>query len=233
VTARVARLVNKVGLELLAGLVVLTGSAWIFGWMVEDLAEGDTKVDTRLADWLHEHASPRWTTFFEAVTRLGNVSTLAVVVLLASVVLWRKGWIAELQLLALAGVGAEIITVGLKHGFQRDRPFFPDPLATESSYSFPSGHASVSLAVYGTLGFIAARHLGSRRAQFAVLAGTAGLVLLIGFSRLYLGVHFLSDVIAGYSIGIAWVALCIVLLQLRLRLRERRQTSRYRASAKQ
>jgi membrane-associated phospholipid phosphatase len=231
VTARVARLVHTVGLELLAGLVVLTGSAWIFGWMVEDLAEGDTKVDTRLADWLHEHASPDLTTFFEAVTRLGNVSTLLVVVLLASAVLWRKGWIAELQLLVLAGVGAEIITVGLKHGFQRDRPFFSDPLATESSYSFPSGHASVSLAVYGTLGFIAARHLGSRRAQFAVLAGTAGLVLLIGFSRLYLGVHFLSDVIAGYSLGIAWVALCVVLLQLRLRLKERRQTSRYRASA--
>ena len=229
--ARVARLVNTVGLELLAGLAILTGSAWIFGWMVEDLAEGDTKVDTRLADWLHEHASPDLTTFFEAVTRLGNVSTLLVVVLLTSAVLWRKGWIAELQLLVLAGVGAEIITVGLKHGFQRDRPFFSDPLATESSYSFPSGHASVSLAVYGTLGFIAARHLGSRRAQFAVLAGTTVLVLLIGFSRLYLGVHFLSDVIAGYSLGIAWVALCVVLLQLRLRLKERRQTSRYRASA--
>ena len=229
--ARVARLVNTVGLELLAGLAILTGSAWIFGWMVEDLAEGDTKVDTRLADWLHEHASPDLTTFFEAVTRLGNVSTLLVVVLLTSAVLWRKGWIAELQFLVLAGVGAEIITVGLKHGFQRDRPFFSDPLATESSYSFPSGHASVSLAVYGTLGFIAARHLGSRRAQFAVLAGTTVLVLLIGFSRLYLGVHFLSDVIAGYSLGIAWVALCVVLLQLRLRLKERRQTSRYRASA--
>ena len=229
--ARVARLVNTVGLELVAGLAILTGSAWIFGWMVEDLAEGDTKIDTRLADWLHEHASPDLTTFFEAVTRLGNVSTLLVVVLLTSAVLWRKGWIAELQLLVLAGVGAEIITVGLKHGFQRDRPFFSDPLATESSYSFPSGHASVSLAVYGTLGFIAARHLGSRRAQFAVLAGTTVLVLLIGFSRLYLGVHFLSDVIAGYSLGIAWVALCVVLLQLRLRLKERRQTSRYRASA--
>jgi membrane-associated phospholipid phosphatase len=232
VTARVARVVNTVGLELLAGLVVLTGSAWIFGWMAEDLAEGDTKVDTRLAGWLHEHASPGWTSFLEAITRLGNVSTLLVVLLLASVVLWRKGWITELQLLALAAVGAEIITIGLKHGFQRDRPFFADPLASEGSYSFPSGHASVSLAVYGTLGFIAARHLGSLRARIVALAGAVALVLLIGLSRLYLGVHFLSDVIAGYSIGIAWIALCIVLLHLRLRLRERRgQTSRYRASA--
>jgi membrane-associated phospholipid phosphatase len=231
--ARVARLANAVGVELLAGLVLLTGSAWIFGWMAEDLAEGDTTVDDRLAAWLHEHASSGWTTFFENVTRLGNVSTLAVVAVLAAAVLWRKRWTAELQLLVLAAVGAEIITTGLKLGFQRDRPFFSDPLATEHTYSFPSGHASVSLAVYGTLGFIAARHLGNRRAQIAVLAAAAVLILLIGFSRLYLGVHFLSDVIAGYSIGIAWVALCVVLLHLRLRLRSRgpTQTSRYRASA--
>jgi membrane-associated phospholipid phosphatase len=231
--ARVIRLANVVGVELLAGLALLTGSAWIFGWMAEDLAEGDTTVDDRLAASLHEHASSGWTTFFENVTRLGNVSTLAVVVVLAAAVLWRKGWLAELQLLVLAAVGAEIITTGLKLGFQRDRPFFSDPLATEQTYSFPSGHASVSLAVYGTLGFIAARHLANRRAQFIVLAAAAVLVLLIGFSRLYLGVHFLSDVIAGYSIGIAWVALCVVLLHLRLRLRSRgqTQTSRYRASA--
>ncbi len=231
--ARVSRLVNVVGIELLAGLIVLTGSAWVFGWMAEDLAEGDTKVDTRLAGWLHEHATPGWTTFFENVTRLGNVSTLLVLVLLAGAVLWRKGWIAELQLLVLAAVGAEIITTGLKLGFQRDRPFFSDPLSTETTYSFPSGHASVSLAVYGTLGFIAARHLGTRRTQIAALAAAGVLVLLIGFSRLYLGVHFLSDVIAGFSIGIAWVAFCIVLLHLRLRLKERRQTSRYRASTQQ
>ncbi len=233
VPAKVARFVNAVGLELVAGLVVLTGSAWIFGWMAEDLAEGDTKVDDRVAAWLHEQASPGWTTFFENVTRLGNVSTLLVVVILCAAFLWRKGWITELQLLVLAGVGAEIITVGLKLGFQRDRPFFSDPLAAESTYSFPSGHASVSLAVYGTLGFIAARHLGSRLAQIGALTISVLVVLLIGFSRIYLGVHFLTDVIAGFSIGLAWVALCVVLLHLRLRLKARGQTSRYRASTKQ
>jgi undecaprenyl-diphosphatase len=84
----------------------------------------------------------------------------------------------------------------------------------------------MSLAVYGTLGYIAARHAASRRAQIASLVGSAALVLLIGFSRLYLGVHYLSDVIAGFSLALAWVALCVVLLHLRLRLRARRQTSR-------
>jgi membrane-associated phospholipid phosphatase len=154
-------------------------------------------------------------------------------VVIASVVLWRKRWLGDLLLLVLAAVGAEVITVGLKEGFQRERPFFSDPLATERTFSFPSGHASVSLAVYGTLGYIAARHLQSRRAQLLALVSAAVLVLLIGFSRLYLGVHYLSDVVAGYSIALAWVALCVVLLQLRLRVHKRRQTSRYLASAKQ
>jgi membrane-associated phospholipid phosphatase len=231
--SRVAQLLNAVGFELLAGLVVLTGSAWLFGWMVEDLQEGDTRVDERLATWLHDHATPTLTSFFDAVTLLGNLATLVAVVVIASIVLWRKGWFSDLLLLVLAAVGAEVITIGLKHGFQRERPFFPDPLATERTFSFPSGHASVSLAVYGTLGYIAARHLDSRRAQVLALGSAAMLVLLIGFSRLYLGVHFLSDVVAGYSIALAWVALCVVLLQLRLRLRNRRQTSRYLASTKQ
>jgi undecaprenyl-diphosphatase len=231
--ARAVRLLNAVRLELLAGLVILTGSAWIFGWMVEDVAEGDTDVDHRFAGWLHEHATPSLTTFFENVTRLGNVPTLVVVVTVAAIVLWRKRLSGDLVLLLLAAVGAEVITVGLKLGFGRERPFFPDPLATESSYSFPSGHASVSLAVYGTLGFIAARHLRSRSGQIAALVAATTLILLIGFSRLYLGVHFLSDVVAGFSLGLAWVALCAILLHLRVRLKERRHTSRYFASTKQ
>lgn len=230
---RLLRPISALGAELLGALLALTAGAWLFGWMVEDLTEGDTQVDERFADWLHAHATPALTTFFESVTRLGNLPTLIVVVAVAAVVLWRQRRIADLQLLLLASIGAEVITVGLKLGFQRERPLFADPLASESTFSFPSGHASVSLAVYGTLGFIVARHLHDRRAQLAVLIAAALLILLIGFSRLYLGVHFLSDVIAGFSLGIAWVSLCIVLLHLRLRLRERRQTSRYRASTQQ
>ena len=80
--------------------------------------------------------------------------------------------------------------------------------------------------MYGTIGYIAARHATTRGRQIGILMAAAGLILLIGFSRLYLGVHYLSDVIAGFSLGLAWVALCVVLLHLRLRLRTRRQTSR-------
>lgn len=230
--ARIARFVHVAGLELLGGLLVLTAGAWVFGILAEELVEGDTGFDTRLADWLHDRASPGWTTFFEGVTVLGNFLTLLAVTVLAVVLLLRRGRRTEAALVALAFAGAQILTLGLKLGFARERPFFPDPLASApSTYSFPSGHASVSLAVYGALGYIAARHVASRRARVAALAVAAALVALIGFSRLYLGVHFLTDVIAGFSLGLAWVALCVVLLNLRLRFRDRRQTSRYRASA--
>jgi undecaprenyl-diphosphatase len=223
--ARVARFVNVLGLELVGGILVLTLGAWIFGLTVEELSEGDTHLDTRFAAWLHEHATDGWTRFFENVTRLGNVPVLAAVTLVAAIVLSRKRLTSELELLLLAAIGAQILTFGLKLGFERERPFFPDPLATESTYSFPSGHASVSLAVYGTIGYIAARHATTRGRQILILAAAAGLILLIGFSRLYLGVHYLSDVIAGFSLGLAWVALCVVLLHLRLRLRTRRERS--------
>jgi membrane-associated phospholipid phosphatase len=223
--SRAHRYVNAVGVELVACLVLLTASAWAFGSLAEEVVEGDTHVDTRLADWLHEHATAGWTDFFERVTWLGNLPVLLAATVVAAAVLARKRETLELRLLLLAAVGAEILTVGLKLGFQRERPFYADPLARESTYSFPSGHATVSLAVYGTLAFIIARHLSNARLRVAVLAAAAVLVLLIGFSRLYLGVHFLTDVIAGFALGLAWVTLCVLLLHLRVRLDARRQTS--------
>jgi membrane-associated phospholipid phosphatase len=206
--------------ELLGGLALVTASAWVFGWTAEEVVEGDTHLDTRIAHWFHDRATPGWTEFFEAVTWLGNAPVLINVTLVAALVLaWRRK-LDELRLLLLAVIGAEILTLGLKLGFQRERPFFADPLATESSYSFPSGHATVSLALYGTLAFILARHLTTVAARLAALTAAAVLVLLIGLSRIYLGVHFLSDVVAGFSLGVAWVTACVLLLHLRVALRE-------------
>jgi undecaprenyl-diphosphatase len=113
----------------------------------------------------------------------------------------------------------------MKQGFRRERPFFEDPLATASSFSFPSGHALVSLAVYGSIALVIARHTSDRRIATAVVALALVWILAIGFSRLYLGVHFLSDVVAGYAAGAAWLALLYLALETRSRY-----SSRYRAS---
>jgi len=216
------------GRALLGGFAGLVASAWLFGYLASEVVEGETGVDDEVARSLHAHASPGWTDVFTAITWLGNLVALAVVLAAAAIVLARRRWYADLQFLLLAALGTKALTEVFKWSFQRERPFFPDPLASESTYSFPSGHASMSLAVYGSLAVIVARRLEQTWQRVAVLGGTAVLVALIGFSRLYLGVHFLSDVVAGYALAIAWMLLCALALNLRWR-----QTSRYLASTKQ
>lgn len=115
--------------------------------MAEEVSEGDTGLDDRLANWLHAHATDSLTTFFEGVIRLGNGIVLAGVAALAAYLLARRRLFADAVLMVLAFCGAEVLSYGLK----RDRPFFTVRLATSRTYSFPSRHATVSLATYGTL----------------------------------------------------------------------------------
>jgi membrane-associated phospholipid phosphatase len=217
----IARRVRDLGLTLILGLLVLAAGGWAFGALAEEVTEGDTGLDNRIADELHEHATRPLTEFFEAVTTLGNGIVLAGVTAIAAYLLARRRYYAEAVLMVLAYVGAEVLSYSLKLAFRRDRPFFTDPLATVSTYSFPSGHATVSVAVYGALCLVLLRLL-TGPARVVCLAATVLLVSLIGFSRLYLGVHFLSDVLAGFSVGLAWLALCVVVLDLHHRRRSRR-----------
>lgn len=214
----VARL-RSFGLPLLGALLALAVSLWAFGVIVdEQIIEGETRTDQRFAEWLHGRATEPLTNVFRGITRLGNFTTLLAVTLVAVVILWRRRRDRiDAAFVALAALGAQVLSTGMKLGFRRDRPFFPDPLATESTFSFPSGHALVSLAVYGSIALVLARRLSSHTQRALLLAGTALLVAAIGFSRLYLGVDFLSDVLAGYAAGVAWLALLYVALEVRAR----------------
>jgi membrane-associated phospholipid phosphatase len=217
------------GLPLLGALLILAGSLWAFGQIVDEtIREGETRTDERVAEWLHGRATDPFTDVFHVITTLGNFVTLLAVTLLAVAILWRRHRQTDALFVALAFLGAQVLSTGMKLGFRRERPFFPDPLATESTFSFPSGHSLVSLAVYGSIALLLARRVRSPGWRALLFAGTALLVLAIGFSRLYLGVHFLSDVLAGYAAGAAWLALLYAALELR-----NRYTSRYLASTKQ
>lgn len=191
-------------------LALLALGTWGFGVLGEDVLRGDPIVglDERFAAWLHQHQVATLTTLMEGVTMLGSGRVLdPLAVIAVAWLLLRRRW-GEAGLVALAVLGAEVLTAGLKAGFERRRPFFGDPLATETSFSFPSGHATVSLACYGALAVVLVRAHPARRA--AIGAGAVALIALIGFSRLYLGVHFLSDVLAGFSAGLVWLTLCVL-----------------------
>jgi membrane-associated phospholipid phosphatase len=220
-----SRRLQELGLTLAGGLLLLALSVWAFAAIADEMTDGETSYDQSVAEWLHAHATDPMTEFFEAVTTLGNGIVLAGISAIAVYLLLRRGRVREALLVALAFVGAELLSYSLKLGFRRDRPFFTDPLANESTFSFPSGHSTVSLAVYGALAVVLARHLRGR-AQIACIGAAALLVSLIGFSRLYLGVHFLTDVLAGFAAGTAWLVTCVLALHLHQRLSLRRQTSR-------
>jgi membrane-associated phospholipid phosphatase len=186
----------------------------LFGAVLLALA-GETivRVDGRFAVALHTHATPAATTGFEVVTRLGSTAVLFAVAAVAAAYLARLGRRTDAAFVLLAFAGAEALTWSLKAVFQRERPNFDDPIATASSFSFPSGHALVSFAVYGALAYVLLESLRSRRARAACVAGAAVLVTTIGFSRLYLGVHYLSDVLAGYAVALAWLLVIVTVRQ--------------------
>ncbi len=150
-----------------------------------------TRLDLSVDNSLHAHAS-----------RLG----VAIALLVRREKLLLYGWL-------VAFIGGGALDWALKTIFRRDRPSFPNPFVHVLGYSFPSGHAMGSLIGYGMLAYLIA-HSVRRRGIDVLVAICAGvLVLLIGFSRLYLGAHYLSDVLAGFAAGIVWLAANIIALE--------------------
>jgi membrane-associated phospholipid phosphatase len=170
-------------------------------------------VDNEFANTLHANVVPPLTAVFAAVTTLGSTPVLALVAGTAAAYLGRERS-RDAWLLIVSLVGAQLLTFFLKAIFARPRPSFDDAVATAGWFSFPSGHALSSIALYGALLYVFTNHLRSPRATLATL-GVGLLVAAIGFSRLYLGVHYLTDVLAGYSAGLAWLLLAIGLLHAR------------------
>jgi undecaprenyl-diphosphatase len=192
-------------------LVFTAGCLWLFGGLAEDLLTNDPLVryDRTIATYLHSLASPPLTTFFLIVTVLGSVEIMAPLgAFVAAILAWRRRWLYLGTWITAVG-GSAVLNQLLKGLFARPRPFFEHPLVFETSYSFPSGHAMESFVVYGMLAYFAVLALKSWRARTAIVFGMALLVLLIGFSRLYLGVHYFSDVVAGYAAGGVWLSTLI------------------------
>ena len=143
------------------------------------------------------------------LTFFGSPAVALVISTVVFVVLYRRRHLVEAALLPVVLGGAELLNLILKLSFHRARPEVG--FVHLGTYSFPSGHAMMSTAAYGALAYLAWGHLHSRRHHLLLLAGTVVLVALICFSRLYLGVHYLSDVLAGVAGGAFWLAVSIAL----------------------
>jgi membrane-associated phospholipid phosphatase len=168
-------------------------------------------LDQSTAAALHTYASeaPGLTEFFRIVGFPGSSVALALVgVLVAVAYLVRRSWLMLVAWL-VAVLGGEALNLLLKDLFARPRPSFEHPHVVESSYSFPSGQAMESLIVYGMLAYFAVHTLRSQRMRAVSVCGAAVVVALIGFSRVYLGAHYVSDVVGGFAAGGAWLSAVI------------------------
>lgn len=182
-------------------------------------------LDSSVLEWLHRHASPTGVAVCLAVSRVGSpwamtLLAIAGALLLATLEEWvvLGGWIAAFG-------GASVLDRWLKLVVHRARPPYATAIIHHPTWSFPSGHAMGSLVGFGMLAYVLVRFAGgARRARYAVWGGATLLIALIGASRLYLGVHYLSDVVGGYAVGAVWLAMCIWGVELA----DRQQISRLR-----
>jgi len=193
------------------GALVLVGAAWIFGAIAEDVVTSDrlTVLDGELAQWLHRHATPLLTRAMLVWTNLhSTIAVGAYTAVIALALAIERSW-RRLSLVVAAVGGGLALNVLMKLAFHRARPAFDDPLLTLATYSFPSGHVAGSTIFYG-LGVLWVFARTPRPLWRALaLVGAALMIAVVAFSRMYLGLHYLSDVGAAFAEGIAWLTICV------------------------
>ncbi len=218
------------GLHLTVGLLVSLAAIALFGLIANNALGGSelTAFDHQVANELHAHAltTPAAVAALRFITELGSLRLLTGFAVLVALLLLarRHRLLALVWLLALAGGG--LLDSWLKELFPRNRPVFNVSLVHEPTLSFPSGHSMGSIVSYGMLAYLLVLVLPSFRARVAAVTSLALLVLAIGFSRIYLGAHWFSDVLGGFAAGGVWLAFCISGIEVVRRRRHHRRLER-------
>lgn len=214
---------TTVGIFLVGGVIIAIAGTLAFAELGEEVRKGATQqFDVAVLQWMGRHHTPLLTQLATELTYLGTGTVVFTIVAVAALFLWHTEHKHSARLLLAAVAGNILLNGMLKLWFSRPRPDVFDWQTHAASSSFPSGHAMSATVCYGTVAYLVMRlqkHHWSR-----VLTGTAAviLIILICTTRLYLGVHYPSDVIAGMLVGLAWAAFCMATLEASLVLARRR-----------
>jgi membrane-associated phospholipid phosphatase len=194
----------------LFGVVACIAMMWAFAFIADEVPEASTmvRVDNVLVTWLQTHGTEWGEWVFQIVSWLGAQALLGLAVLTGIVLALRRDWL-RVCAIAITMAAGTALSAMLKTIFHRGRPEVATEFITHQTWSFPSGHAMNSLIGYGFLAYLLLERTHDRRARAAIVVVTLLLVGVVGFSRLYLGVHYLSDVIAGFLAGATWLIVCI------------------------
>ncbi len=197
-----------IGATLAAGLVAAAVAFILFAWLGREVLHGATEeLDLRLRMALHSVASPDLTRIMVGASVLGGPSRLAPVGFGVAAYFLVRGWSRGALLVIVTLAGAATLDQLLKQLYGRIRPeAFFDYYPTPASFSFPSGHALFATCFFGGLAVLFSARVRSAPLRAAVWLGAVAAIVLIGVSRIYLGVHYPSDVLAGFAAGITWTA---------------------------
>ena len=204
------RLAGQLG----AGALVLIAAAFLFGAIAQQVVAGAplTQLDADLATWLHRRVGSPWLELLLAITHVHSTVAISCYAIVAGIVLARQQRWRSVVTVIVTVFGGLTLNVLMKLAFQRPRPSFDDPLLTLNTYSFPSGHVAGSTLFYGLCVAWVYRRTPELRWRLAALAVATVALVLVGLSRMVLGVHYLSDVVAAFAEGVAWLALCLTAL---------------------
>lgn len=199
------------GLHLTVGLLVVLLAGWWFGEIVEDVSRNEATrlLDERVIAWFKDWASPAFTYVAWILTALGSVVFITAGSMVTAFVLIRRGYIYRCLAVVVTMGGGSLLNILLKQFFHRQRPVLENPLVTLSSYGFPSGHTMGATIFYGLLALLMAHSTRwAWRHRIFAFAGAALVIALVGVSRIYLGAHYLTDVLGAIALGLAWLAFC-------------------------
>jgi membrane-associated phospholipid phosphatase len=206
------------------GLLVSLSWFWLLLGITEDLTRRGplSRFDVTVLIWFHARATPSAIRVLAAIGSLGSLKVMIFLLLgVAVFLLFKKCWF-ELIGWMTALLGCALLMVALKFAIQRQRPIYASAFVNTYTDSFPSGHAMISVVGYGMLVYLTAILYSKKENQIVpalTLAAAMVLIVIIGFSRIYMGTHYFSDVMGGYAAGLFWLSVCMTALMY---IRQRR-----------
>lgn len=209
------------GVRLRYSAIIFIAAAWSFAAVIDNVVDnnGVPTVDLRLAAYLHAQATPLLTVVMIFISYFGSLTVTGGIAFVSGIISWRRQQGERLRALVVAVPGGMLINFLAKYIIHRPRPFFDNPILTLTTYSFPSGHAMASTVLYGLLAAFAIKTSTNPRRRVIAVSIAVSLIVLVCFSRIYLGVHYLTDVLAGVAEGIAWLVLCLTMMKIMQRRR--------------
>lgn len=196
---------SRLSMPLVAGLACAVIFLVLFAMLAEEMLEGDTRqFDTTVRLFVHAHSSTELTAVMRFLSIIGSPTVVAAIAIASSIALWLVGHPRRAILIAVTVAGGSLLMWVLKIAFHRHRPepFFAAKLP--ASYSFPSGHAMLSFCLCLSAAALFSASRKSQLVRVSIWIFWVSLSAAIGYSRIYLGVHYPSDVVAGYLAALVW-----------------------------